>query len=99
MTAAAPGTSSGGDSELHHRYERLRSIALGEGAAGPGEAGLALLMRRGVRAWLEAALAAPPLVQSPPLSNGHRIPSDVRGELVRIVASMALTATEQEERT
>jgi hypothetical protein len=73
-------------------------MALGEAAAGPGEAGLALLMRRGVRAWLEAVHAAPAPVRSLTLSDGHRISADLRGELVRIVASMALSATEQEAR-
>jgi hypothetical protein len=86
--------------ELRDRYEQLRRLALGEAVAGVEERGLglALLMRWGVRAWLEAnSESVLPAPASP--SDGRSLATDVRGELVRIVASMALSATREEART
>lgn len=86
--------------ELRARYERLRRLALGEALTGLDERGLGLvlLMRRGVRAWLEATSQVVPPVQAS-LSDESSLATDVRGELIRIVASMALSATRQEART
>ncbi len=96
----APASPSVSGLELRARYERLRRLALGEVVAGFDERGLglALLMRRGVPAWLEAMSERVSPAQAPS-SDESTLATDLRGELIRIVASMALSATRQEART
>jgi len=80
-------------------YERLRSCALGEAV---GEPGLALLMRRGLRAWIEARgdvttnATAAPMATAP--SGGGPPGADVRDELARLVVTMVLGAARREAR-
>jgi hypothetical protein len=95
----APASPRASDAEPRGRYEQLRRLALGEANAGLEERGLglALLMRRGLRGWLEATSEEVPMARASSLDE-RVLATDVRGELVRIVASMALSATRQEAR-
>ena len=80
-------------------YERLRRCALGQATGALGEPGLALLMRRGLRAWIEArgddattnSTAVAP-------STNCSLAADIRGELTHLVATMALGVARQEAR-
>jgi hypothetical protein len=80
-------------------YERLRSCALGEAV---GEPGLALLMRRGLRAWIEARGDVTTNVTAAPIataaSGGYPAGDDVRDELARLVVTMVLGAARREAR-
>jgi hypothetical protein len=80
-------------------YERLRRGALGQASDAEGEAGLALLLRRGVRRWLETRRDKAP--QRPPgqAQTDSNLGNELRGELTRLVATMALGATGKEART
>jgi hypothetical protein len=91
VVGAAPAIVSG--------YERLRRCALGVSVDGLAEPGLALLMRRGLRAWIEARGDAADATPAPPPSDGSTttpLGPHVRGELVRLVATMALDVAQQE---
>jgi hypothetical protein len=71
-------------------YERLRSCALGEAVNEPG---FVLLMRRGLRSWLEARETAATHAKAAPASSTDSPPgANLRDELARLVASMALCA-------
>jgi hypothetical protein len=95
-------TAVDGTSAVVSGYERLRSCALGVSADGLAEPGIALLMRRGLRAWLEARrelAEATPAAPSGDGSTSAPLGPDVRGELARLVATMALNVAQQEVRT
>lgn len=68
------------------RYERLRACAL-SGEPDGHRLGLALLERRGVVAWSRAWQSVP---ASPPPAHPAVEPSSAAGELVGVLASMAL---------
>lgn len=88
MTVLTTGPSSH-ESEL--RYEELRAGVL-DGSSGPA-LGLAILLRRGMVAWLQALESCvngapekfPAATQSPVM-----LPANTRGEIVRILAGIAL---------
>jgi hypothetical protein len=80
-------------------YERLRRSALGQSTDALGEPGLALLMRRGLRAWIEARgddVTTNPTAPAP--STNCTLAADVRSELTHLVATMALGVARQEAR-
>jgi len=77
---------------LRARYEELRDGVLGEGTWG-GRLGLALLLREGVAAWMEAWRLCPDRVAPPPSPAGRdgELWSDPRSaDVVRVLANMAL---------
>lgn len=80
-------------------YEKLRGHVLAQTDTA-GAAGLGVLMRRGMRAWIEASSATAP---SPLVANlgVERAPArdGMRDELARLMVTMALGAAEQEART
>lgn len=88
------------------RYEELRRYVLGEplelGTMAKG-AGLALLKRLGMRAWLEAAgQCAKPTTRPASLaeaSNGLHVAQGLDAELARVMATIVLRRVEQEQRT
>jgi hypothetical protein len=80
-------------------YERLRRSVLGEASDAEGEGGLALLLRRGVRGWLETRHDRAPERPSAHVQTDSTLGNDLRGELTRLVATMALGATGKEART
>ena len=84
------------DNHLVAPYQELRSQAMG--ACGRG-LGLALLLRQGMRAWLEAwsncTLTMPAERQ---LEGGmdEAVPVQLRAEIAIVLAGMALSSTEVE---
>ena len=75
------------------RYEALRAHAAPRRAPASRE-GLAVLLRQGVAAWMEAwsRLAAPP---APPVQTERRrpspLPDEASAEVVRVLAAMTLS--------
>ncbi len=86
MTIIAPAA------ELEESYEALRAQALGE-IPSTTPRGLALLLRRGMAAWMRAGQPRPRL--TPAMAAGHaqadRGVAGVSGELVRLLAAMVLS--------
>jgi hypothetical protein len=87
-------TSTAGD--LTDRYEELRSQALG----GSGrELGLALLLRQGMRAWVEAWSNCTLTMPAERRREGgldEVVPIQLRTEIAIVLAGMALGSTEVE---
>jgi len=70
-----------------------------EGGCGERELGLALLMRRGMAAWIRAwsaCILPSPAVQE--LGRGPQmpLPAGVRGEVTRLLVTMAFSAHQKE---
>ena len=87
--------TSGGGSDVVDGYERLRARALGGDADG-WRLGLAVLQQRGVAAWLRVRQATVPTVSPPtPSRAGSPSAGGVDGELVGLLASMALAVAAQ----
>jgi len=74
------------------RYEDLRSAALGVVTATANSRGLALLMRHGMAAWMDAwvSCVAPPL---PPPEHRQQVPRCA--EVVTVLCEMALAAARE----
>jgi hypothetical protein len=85
-TAAAPAET------LTSEYEELRRVALGESGGLHGGVGFALLLRRGMAAWMDACLKAalPSRAQSVPRRDSCAVPPELRGEVAQVLAAMAL---------
>jgi len=85
--ATSPGFSS---QTLVTHYEDLRALAL----KGMGRGlGLALFLRQGMKAWIEACSQWSPQVSRETTSNlsqDYELPLDSRDQLVVILAGMAL---------
>lgn len=81
-------------SDLVARYEELRSQALG----GSGRAlGLALLLRQGMRAWIEAWSNRTLMMPTERHCEGSLddvAPIQLRAEIAIVLAGMALSSTE-----
>lgn len=81
-------------------YEILRR-AVCEGTRGDGDLGLALFMRRGMATWLRAwaACATPPGSRDGiPREPMTVLPADIRGDVARLLITMALTTATHTER-
>jgi hypothetical protein len=79
-------------------YEELRKQILGTGGRNPGGLGLALLMRQGMKSWMDAWSRRAPEVSVRPLpesSRGEIVPLDLRTEVVMILTGMALSARQE----
>jgi hypothetical protein len=78
-------------------YEALRRGVL-EGTRGDRDLGLALLMRRGMAAWIRAwsTCAAPTSRERRPHEDVLALPSGLRGDVTRLLVTMALTTTRTE---
>ncbi len=77
---------------LGARYEELRDGVLGKGTWG-GRLGLALLLREGVVAWMEAWRLCPDVVVPPssPAGRDEELWSEPSSaDVVRVLANMAL---------
>jgi hypothetical protein len=79
-------------------YEAVRRAVL-EGTRGDRDLGLALLMRRGMAAWIRAwSTCAAPV--TPTERSTHRealtLPTGLRGDVTRLLVTMALTTTHTE---
>ena len=79
-------------------YEALRR-AVREGARGDRDLGLAVLMRRGMAAWIHAwsRCAAPPVPSHQSTARETpALPTGLRGDVTRLLVTMALTTTRTE---
>jgi hypothetical protein len=91
------GQSSSRD-DLVARYERLRRDALGAPSSGGEGFGLALFLRRGMTAWIEAWLECTcrtePATRSEP-GVDETIPTDTRAQLTALLAGMILCVQQE----
>jgi hypothetical protein len=75
------------------RYQQLREQALGRASQIPRGQGLALLMRSGMRAWMQAwaqcAVELPAAAAQPRL-GGETFPLEIHQEVAMILAGMVL---------
>ena len=86
-----PPTSDRDGHTLVARYEALRQDVLGSGVRRHTVHGLALLMRRGMAAWMESVAEEPRRdAATPSAPAAMRMPEGIEGNLVDIVASMAV---------
>jgi hypothetical protein len=79
-------------------YEALRRAVL-DGSRGKGDLGFALLICRGMAAWIRAwsACAAPPPSRTGVAGDATpTLLTGVRGDVTRLLVTMALTATHTE---
>jgi hypothetical protein len=92
---------SGGDSALVSCYEGLRRQALGAREEGGRGLGLALLVRQGMKSWMQAwsqCVTRRPAVSTTKTGLEGVSPIQSRREVVVILASMALGGHRQEAR-
>lgn len=78
------------DSQLVTAYEELRAQAVAGWRRGPG---LALMLTRGFRCWMEASrqlLSTPARSQMPNCRPAYPVAADLRNEVVIVLASMLL---------
>lgn len=84
-----------GKSDLAQGYEDLRNWAVGASAAGSVARGLALLLRRGMPAWMQAWLRHTPATAASHSARVHlpvarRATPGVGVELAQVLANMVL---------
>lgn len=93
MTVAANAVGATG--VLVSGYEELRRVAVDRGDGAGRGVGLALFIRNGMSAWIEAcAPSVQPLQSLPPRHQAARahVPSELRAEVAMVLAEMALSA-------
>lgn len=99
ISDSTPATLSR-EGELEHavRYEVLRTQAMARPAMAPRH-GLAVLLRRGVAAWMDAWSALPAPAERPRREEYQQqsspLPDNASAEVVRVLASMALGHIEE----
>ena len=79
-------------------YEALRRAVL-DGVRGDRDLGLVLLLRRGMGAWIRAwSACAAPAAATDRVARGAApmLPGGVRGDVTRLLVTMALTAAHTE---
>jgi hypothetical protein len=79
--------------ELVARYEELRRHALDRSSGIHRGPGLALLIQRGMRAWMDVSSLCPTAPSPTTLRPSNRedvLASDQRGEIVMVLTAMAL---------
>jgi hypothetical protein len=93
---ARPETTATAAETLTSEYEELRRVALGGSGGLHGGVGFALLLRRGMAAWMDACLTAavPSRPPSVPRQEFCAVPPDLRGEVAQVLAAMALGRVE-----
>jgi hypothetical protein len=98
VTAPEAGPTDVGRWDRARRdYEALRSAVVDGG--GSRELGLALLMRDGMPAWIRAwstCTGLPSSAHAAASRDGVVLPDGVRGEITRLLVTMALDATREE---
>ena len=79
-------------------YEALRRAVL-DGVSGDRDLGLVLLIRRGMGAWIQAwSACVAPAAATDRVTRGSApaLPVGVRGDVTRLLVTMALTAAHTE---
>jgi hypothetical protein len=96
VKAPSETTATASAEMLTSEYEELRRVALGGSDGLQGGVGFALLLRRGMAAWMDACLAAalPSRPRSAPRQDLCAVPPDLRGEVAQVLATMALRGVE-----
>ena len=99
--SAGGATECGQHTELSMAYEQLRGLILGVTGKPPRGPGLAVVLERGMKAWIDAyrqwsALTAASKTARSPLSTTLRAP--VQNDVVVLLTGMLLERTVQEER-
>ena len=87
-----------GNDALILRYQQLREQALGRSNQLPRGQGLALLMRSGMRAWMQAwaqCTVELPTVPQQLLGGQQSFPLEVHQEVAMILAGMVLRGRQQ----
>ena len=82
-----------GQATLRESYEQLRCHVLA-GSPGGGHAGLAVLLREGVAAWMERITAVTPVLSARP-DDALTITGPLHASLVQILTSIALGRIEE----
>jgi hypothetical protein len=92
MTNPTPATTATDPSEHADRYEALRGHALDPHRALAARDGLAVLLRQGVAAWMDACsrLPAPAVAAARDGCQRSPLPDSTSAKVVRILAAMAL---------
>lgn len=82
---------------LTAHYEQLRRDAISRSARSGGGLGLALFLRRGMTAWMQAwSECAAAETESYPTSGGKEtIPADMRSQLAILLAGMILSLRQE----
>ncbi len=100
MTSEPTPATASRESVLEHaaRYEVLRTQTMARPATAPRH-GLAVLLRRGVAAWMDAWSELPAPAERPRREEYQQqlspLPDNASAEAVRILASMALGHIEE----
>jgi hypothetical protein len=78
---------------LADAYEQLRHDATIASVCVGGLHGLAILVRKGMAAWMHACVAATSSMPAPSIASvdGVCVPAEVQREVVDVLATMALT--------
>jgi hypothetical protein len=83
-------SSGTGSNALRHSYEDLRAQAL-TGDRGPG---FAIFLHHGMREWIEVCCSCAPIMaateKAPATTNPEYVPSEMRSEIVLILAGLFL---------
>mgnify|MGYP001608626822 CR=1 FL=1 len=95
MSELAPRSRQTPEQFPTERYEQLRSAALGIATAQANGRGLALLMRSGVAAWMQAWVSYTTPRPPQPESTHRQLPAVCSG-VVTILAEMAMAAARTE---
>jgi hypothetical protein len=97
MTAPTPITTGIATSEHAARYETLRRQALEPHHAVTARDGLAVLLRQGVAAWMQAWSRLPaPAVRAAQVEHERPpLPDGTSAEVVRVLAAMTLVHIEE----
>jgi hypothetical protein len=81
---------------LAAHYEALRRAAVDPRECNPAVRARALLMRKGMAAWMSGVAAAPVPAAAPRVASDERqLPGGVEGPLVEILATMALATARE----
>lgn len=94
----SPRLASSCNDGLITRYEQLRQQVLGRSSATSWAQGLALLMRAGMKAWMEAwehCSANAPAKPQDALGCDEIIPQGMHSEVVTILAAMVLSGRQE----
>jgi hypothetical protein len=89
-----PATASVDGHALAAQYEALRQDVVGKEGCRTVARGLALLMHRGMAAWMRGIEEAPPPVPGgAPAAPAVQLPDGIEQSLIDIVTAMALATT------
>jgi hypothetical protein len=89
-----PATASVDGHALAAQYEALRQDVVANEGCGFVARGLALLMRKGMAAWMRGIEEAPPPVpDDAPAAPAVQLPDGIERGLIDIVTAMALATT------